>query len=96
MLFSREKPLVKTVAPGSSFYHILKPKVPCCNFILYILFCVLLRSIYQNLYNLIYLNTVEGLTTRLTRWVACFCCLCAGVVYIVLLGSSTGLIALVS
>ena len=26
MLFSREKPLVKTMAPGSIFYHIKNPK----------------------------------------------------------------------
>ena len=57
---------------------------------------IFVRSIYQNLYNLIYLNTVEGLTTPLTGWVASFCCLCAGVVYIVLLDSPTGLITLVS
>ena len=30
-IFSREKPLVKTMAPGSTFYHILKLKTPCCN-----------------------------------------------------------------
>ena len=65
MLFSREKPLVKTMAPGSISYHLLKSKIPCCNFLLFILFCVLVRPIYQNLYNLIYLNTVEGLTTPL-------------------------------
>ena len=65
MLFSREKPLVKTMAPGSIFYHILKPKIPCCNFLLFILFCIFVRSIYQNLYNLILLITVEGLTTPL-------------------------------
>jgi hypothetical protein len=95
MLFSREKPLVKTTAPGLFSYRI-KSKIPCCNFYLFILFCVLVRSIYQNVYNLIYLNTEEGLTTPLMCWVASFCCLCAGVVYIVLLGSPTGLITLVS
>ena len=65
MLFSREKPLVKTAAPGSIFYHILKPKIHCCNFILFILFCIFVRSIYQNLYNLIILLTIEGLPTSL-------------------------------
>ena len=39
MLFSREKPLVKIVPPGSIFYHILKLKIPCCNFTSFILFC---------------------------------------------------------
>ena len=51
MLFSQEKPLVKTMAPGSIFYHILKLKIPCCNFLLFILFCIFVRSIYQKLYN---------------------------------------------
>ena len=65
MLFSREKPLAKTMASGSIFYHIKILKITCCNFLLFILFCVLVRSIYQISYNLIYLNTVEGLTTPL-------------------------------
>ena len=59
MLFSWEKPLVKTMAHGSIFYRILKPKIPCCNFLLFILFCIFVWSIYQNLYNF------EGLTTPL-------------------------------
>ena len=95
MLFSREKPLVKTMARGLFSYH-MKPKIPCCDFSFFILFCVLVRSIYQISYNLIYLNTDLGLTTPLTRWLASICCLCAGSVYIVLLGSPTGLITLVS
>ena len=65
MLFSREKPLVKTMAPGSIFYHIKILKIPYYNFLLFILFYVLVRSIYQVLYNLILLITVEGLTTPL-------------------------------
>ena len=95
MLYSRDKPLVKTMAPGL-FPIILKPKISRYNFLLLILFCVLVRSVYQISYNLIYLNTVEGLTTPLTCWVASFCCLCVGDVYIVLLSSPTGLITLVS
>ena len=65
MLFSRENPLVKTMAPGSIFYHVLIPKIHAYNFLLFILFCIFVRSIYQNLYNLILLITVEGLTTPL-------------------------------
>ena len=65
MLFSREMPLVKTMAPGSILYHILGLKIPCCNFLLFILFCVFVRSIYQVLYDLILLITIEGLTTPL-------------------------------
>ena len=45
-------------------YHI-KPKIPFCIFPLFILFCVLVRSIYQILYNLTLLVTVAGLTTPL-------------------------------
>ena len=40
--------------------------------------------------------TRKGLTTPLTHWVAMFCYLCAGALYIVLLGSPTGSITLVS
>ena len=40
--------------------------------------------------------TRKGLTTPLTRWVASICYLCTGAVYIVLRGSPTGLITLVS
>ena len=41
-------------------------------------------------------RTRKGLTTPLTRRVASICYLCAGAVYVVLLGSPTGLITLVS
>ena len=41
-------------------------------------------------------RTQKGLTTPLTRWVARCCYLCAGVVYIVLIGSPAGSITLVS
>ena len=40
--------------------------------------------------------TRKGLTTPLTRRVASICYLCAGAVYVVLLGSHTGSITLVS
>ena len=65
MLFSREKPLVKTMLPAYIFYHIKILKIPCCNFLLFILFCIFVRYIYQILYNLILLITVEGLATPL-------------------------------
>ena len=111
--FSREKPLVKSTAPGSLLYHIclrdiflfafifrsINPKIqkiPCCNFYLFILSCVPARSIYPIYYNLTYLFTREGLTIPLTRRVTSICYLCAGAVYVVLLGSPTGSITLVS
>ena len=102
MLFSRKKPLVKSTALGLSFIILFsdllfqKHKNTFLHFSLLILFCVLSRFIYPISYNLIYLFTVEGLTTPLTRWVASICSLCAGTVHIVLLGSPTGLITLVS
>jgi hypothetical protein len=82
--------------PRVYFLSYKNPKIPFCNFSFFILFCIFARSVYQISYNLIYLNTEEGLTTPLTRWVASICYLCVGVVYIVLLGSPTGLITLVS
>ena len=54
------------------------------------------RSIYPNYYKIINPFTREGLTTPLLRRVASICYLCAGVVYVVLLGSPTGSITLVS
>ena len=40
--------------------------------------------------------TLKGLTTPLTRRVASICCLCAGAIYVVLGGSPTSSITLVS
>ena len=63
----------------------------------FILIYFICRSIYQS--TTIYLTSAclswgavprKGLTTPLTRRVARCCCLCAGAVYVVLLGSPTG------
>ena len=111
--FSREKPLVKSMAPGSLLYYIflrdlflfvfifrsIKPKIqkiPCCNLLLFILSHVPARSIYPIYYNFTYLFTREGLTTPLLRRVLSICSLCVGTVYVVLRGSPTGSITLVS
>src|SRR5215216_4456280 len=110
--FSREKPLVKPTAPGSllnifafaiyfslllfSDLYFQKPKIPCCNLFVFILSRVPAISIYPKYYKNIYPFTCEGLTTPLLRRVASICYLCAGVVYVVLLGSPTGSITLVS
>src|SRR5215216_7195473 len=103
--FSREKPLVKPTAPGSLLYYIrlcdlfsfafifrsIKPKIQKYLAALYFIW----RSIYQYLQLshvcLPISGTVtrKGLTTPLTRRVASICYLCAGVVYVVLLGSPT-------
>ena len=55
-----------------------------------------MRSIYPIYYNFTYLFTRQGLTTPLLRRVASICSLCAGAVYMVLRGSPTGSITLVS
>ena len=115
--FSREKPLVKPTAPGSSFSYYLplwstfllhlfsdlliqKPQNTLLWFI--VIYFVHVRSI--NLLQ-IYLMSIclswgvvlrKGLTSPLTSRVARICYLCAGVVYVVLLGSPTGSITLVS
>src|SRR6266536_3465329 len=72
------------------------PKIPFCNFYLFILSRVPARSIYPNYYKIIYPFTHEGLTTPLLRRVASICSLCAGVVYVVSIFSPTGSITLVS
>ena len=112
MLFSREKPLVKSMAPGSILYHICfpiyylpllfsdllfqKPKNTLLQFFV-IYFILRFREIYLSNLLQIYLSfTREGLTTPLTRRVASICSLCAGTVYIVLRGSPTSSITLVS
>ena len=110
--FSREKPLVKPMAPGSlsliiclcdlfSFAFIFrstKPKIQKYLSTIYFIW----HSIYQYLQlshvRLPISGAVarKGLTTPLIRPVASICYLCAGAVYIVLLGSPTGSITLVS
>ena len=77
-------------------YLTKNPKIPCCNLLLFILSHVPARSIYPIYYNFIYPFTREGLTTRLLRRVVSICSYCAGAVYVVLRGSPTGLITLVS
>ena len=110
--FSREKPLVKSTAPWSLLYYIclhglflftfifrsINPKIQKYLAAIYSIW----RLIYQ--YLQLYLQshavsgavTRKGLTTPLTCRVARCCYLCAVVVYVVLLGSPTGSITLVS
>ena len=88
----------ETYGPGVYFPSYKSPdnKLFLAPFILLsllILFRILSRSIYPISYKTIYIFTVEGLTTPLTCRVASICSLCADTVYIVLLGSPTGLIA---
>ena len=91
---SREKTLVKTMAPGSIFYHISFQS----TFI-----CIFTSSLYHKIPK-IYLSyhtisirsrpckTVKGLTTPLSRWVQVFVCLCRCNYWILVCGPPTGLI----
>ena len=58
-----------------------KPKIYYCTFYLPFIFCVLERSISPIYHYLIYLFTVERLTTSLLCWVESICYLCAGAAY---------------
>ena len=110
-LCSLEKPIVKPMAPGSSFSYIclaiyfsfaflfrsIKPKntkIPCCVLSLFILFGVRSINLLQFYLTSVCLSwgaaTRKGLTTPFTRRVPSSCYLCAGAVYVVLLGSPTG------
>ena len=73
------------------------------TFLQFILIYFIRRSIYQST-TILFMSvcpswdaaTRKGLTTPFTRRVASICYLCAGGVYVVLLGSPTGSITLVS
>ena len=110
--FSREKPLVKPTAPGSLSHIIclcdlfylpfifrsIKPKIQKYLAAIYLFrdLFILSTTFYLMLFAYLRRRTRKGLTTPLTRRVASICYLCAGVVYVVLLGSPTGSITLVS
>ena len=75
--------------PRVYLYHIKNLKNTLLQFILFI-------NQSTNIYISLMFVTQKGLTTPLTRRVARCCYLCAGDVYVVLLGSPTGSITLVS
>ena len=81
-------------------FRSIKPKIQkyLAAFYSYLLYLVFDLSIYYNHVRLPILRrrTRKGLTTPLTRRVARICYLCAGIVYVVLLGSTTGSITLLS
>ena len=114
--FSREKPLVKPTAPGSSFSYIcfviyfslafysdlLNQKIQkYLAAIHFYLFCLAFDlSIYYKFLTsvlpILRRRTPKGIDNPLTRRVARCCYLCWWLVYVVLLGSPTGSITLVS
>src|SRR5215216_1571114 len=63
-IFSREASS-ENYGPRVYLLSYIKSKNTLLKFSLFILFCVFVRSIYQKLYNLIMLITVEGLITPL-------------------------------
>ena len=66
MFLSREKPLVKPMAPGpflSYYFQIYKtknPKIPCCNLFIFILFYTSIYLLYLSLSDLIIASNREG------------------------------------
>ena len=110
--FSQEKPLVKPTAPGSLSHIIclcdlfslpfifrsIKPKTQKYLAAIYFIWCLIYQYLQLSHVRLPICGIVarKGLTTPLIRRVASICYLCAGVVYVVLLGSPTGSITLIS
>ena len=109
---SRQKPLVKPTGPGSSFSYIclaiyfsfaflfrtINLKIQKYLAALYFICDLLFQSItiFSRQHAISGAVPRKGLTTPLTRRVARCCYLCVVVVYVVLLGSPTGSITLVS
>jgi hypothetical protein len=97
MLFFKREGSSENYGPRVYLNYISKIlKIPCCTFTLFILFRILVRSIYLSPYNLILQLTAKGLTTPCLRWVQGFIALCAGVANELLHDSPTGLITVVS
>ena len=110
--FSREKPLVKPTAPRSLFiifafaiyFYLLlfsdlliqKPKNTLLHFILFVIYLFNLLQFSPVMHQFLAPLPERDWQPLLTRRVARICYLCAGVVYVVLLGSPTGSITLVS
>ena len=79
-------------------FRSIKPKIQKYLAALYFICDLFIQSIttFSRQHAISGAVTRKGLTTPLTRRVARCCCLCAGDVYIVLLGYPTGSITLVS
>ena len=82
-VLSREKPLVKTMAPRSILYHIIfrctksKTQKYLAAIYLFLFYFALLFIFYIYHYQISSLQvTPKGLTTPLLRWVQVFVCLC--------------------
>ena len=90
----KREPLLKTMAPRYTFIIYKNTKIPCCNFISFILFCNLLY--YLPLQDLILASNRWGdWQPHCFHWVQVFSFVCASVVHEVLCGSPTVLITFV-
>ena len=64
---SREKPLVKPMAPGLFFiiyfqiYKPKNPKIPCCNLFIFTLVCLFIYLLYLSLLDLTLVRDREGI-----------------------------------
>ena len=100
MLFFSREATSEIYGPGVtslSYFQIYKtknPKIPCCN-LFYLAFDLSIFTTFPRPRAISRAVTRKGLTTPLTRRVARCCYLCAGAIYVVLLGSPTGSITLV-
>ena len=96
MLYSREKPLVKPMAPGLFsiiYFQIYKQKkYLAALYLFYFVFCLIYLSITIE-FNLA-INR-QGIDNPCSCWVQGFVILCVGIANKVLRGSPTGLITLV-
>ena len=82
MLFSRAKPLVKTMAPGSIFYHISFQSIFICNLLLFNLYHKNTKNIFILSYYFYQISlsqvAVKGLTTPFVALVASSLFVCVG------------------
>ena len=112
LLFFQREATSETYGPRVSFHHIclcdlfsfafifrsIKPKIQKYLAAIYLFrdLFILSTTFTSRYFPILRRRTRKGLTTPLTRRVASICYLCAGIVYVVLLGSLSGSITLVS
>ena len=81
---SREKPLVKPMAPGLFsiiYFQIYKPKnpkIPCCNLFRFTLVCSFIYLLYLSLLDLTLVSDREGIDNPFITLVARFLFVCVG------------------
>ena len=79
MLYSREKPLVKAMAPQAYFpsyifrYITKNPKIPCCNLFIFTLVCVFIFLLHLYLLDLTLVRDREGIDNPFFELCASVC-----------------------